>query len=223
VTRLKDLEWFSGLAETELAQIDSACIHRGFTQGQRILERGDQGRTVLFVLSGQVFAVQWTHTGREIIYSDIGPGSAFGELSIISGAPRSLSLYARTDCELLEMPGPVFLGLIDTHPTVRQAVMQGLVRRVHDLTERVQELTALGVEDRLRAYLLRVALEQGELAPGLTLLDLPTHAEIASIIGANREAISRSLATLNRLGVIESGRKFLRILQPEALMQANDG
>jgi len=219
VRRLGDLEWFVGVSEDRLARIQLACIRRSFEQGERILERGDPGQTVLFVLAGQVLAVQWTQAGREIVYNDIGPGSAFGELSVISGAPRSLSLYARTDCTLLEMPGSLLLELIDSDLSIRQAVMRGLVRRVYDLTERVQELTALGVEDRLRAYLLRTALEQGELEAGQTLSNLPTHAEIANIVGANREAVSRSLATLNRQGVIESGRKFLRILQPDALMQ----
>ncbi|MTH76857.1 Crp/Fnr family transcriptional regulator [Paracoccus aestuariivivens] len=215
---LQDLVWFSELPPAELNRIDSLSTRRTFTSGTRILERGDPGHTVLFVLSGQVLAVQWTQSGREIVYSDIGSGSAFGELSVISGHPRSLSLYARTDCTLLEMPGELFLGLIDAHPSVRAALMRGLVRRVYELTERVHELTSLGVEDRLRAYLLRVAMEQGGLEPGRTLTNLPTHAEIANIVGANREAVSRNFATLNRKGIIESGRKYLRILQPEALM-----
>lgn len=215
---LKDLVWFTGLSPSEVERIESLATRRLYEQGQRIIERGDPGDTVLFVLAGQVLAVQWTETGREIVYSDIGPGSAFGELSVISGSPRSLSLYARTNCTLLEMPGGLLLDLIDTHPQVRRAIMRGLVRRVHDLTERVHDLTSLGVEDRLRAYLLRLAIEQGGLEPGRTLTNLPTHAEIANIVGANREAVSRNFATLNRKGIIESSRKFLRILQPDALM-----
>lgn len=221
--QLCDLDWFQGLPAPELDRIQAACLRRSFEQGQRIIERGEPGQTVLFVLSGHVLAVQWTEGGREIVYKDIGPGAPFGELSVISGAPRSLSLYARTDCTVLEMPGPLLLELIDTRPEVRQAVMRGLVRCVYDLTERVQELTELGVEDRLRAYLLRTALEQGELKPGLTLGNLPTHAVIANIVGANREAISRSLAALNRRGVIQSGRRFLRILKPDALMRLDEG
>lgn len=214
---LGDLDWFAGLSPAELGRIETASRRRHFDQGQLVLERGDPGETVLFVLSGRVLAVHWTQNGREIVYSDIGPGSAFGELSILSGAPRSLSLYARSACTLLEMPGPLLLDLIETQPPVRRAVMAHLVGQVHALTERVRGLTALSVEQRLRAYLLRAALEQGGLEPGRVLRDLPTHAGIANIIGANREAISRSLAKLGREGVIESGRKFLRILRPEAL------
>jgi len=214
---LADLDWFSGLSRQKLAQIEPSLRRRRFDEGQLILERGEPGETVHFVLSGRVLAVHWTQSGREIVYSDIGPGNAFGELSVLSGAPRSLSLYARSACTLLEMPGPLLLELIETQPPVRQAIMTHLVRQVHALTERVHGLTSLSVEERLRAYLLRAALEQGALESGQVLRDLPTHAGIANIIGANREAISRSLAKLSREGVIESGRQFLRILRPEAL------
>lgn len=218
LTRLDQLQWFADLPTAELQRIQAVSHQRQFTQGQLIMERGDPGHTVLFVLSGRVWAVQWTYNGREIIYSDIGPGSAFGEMSVLSGNPRSLSLYARSDCTLLEMPGAMLLDLIETQPSVRRAIMAVLVQRVQSLTERVQELTSLGVEDRLRAYLLRLAIEQGGLEPGRKLRQLPTHAEIANIIGANREAVSRSLANLNRKGIIESRRSFLSILLPEELL-----
>ncbi|MDQ7264064.1 Crp/Fnr family transcriptional regulator [Paracoccus sp. PS-1] len=214
---LGDLDWFAGLTPRDLAPIEAALRRRQFDQGQLILERGDPGDTVLFVLSGRVLAVHWTQAGREIVYSDIGPGCACGELSVLSGSPRSLSLYARSACTLFEMPGALLLELIGTHPSVRQAIMGHLVRQIHGLTDRVHALISLSVEERLRAYLLRIALERGGLERGRVLRDLPTHAEIANIVGANREAISRNLAKLGREGVIESGRRFLRILRPEAL------
>ncbi|MCV2446218.1 MULTISPECIES: Crp/Fnr family transcriptional regulator [Paracoccus] len=215
---LAELPWFVGLPGEVLAGIEAGSRRRHVARGQLILERGDPGNSVLFVLSGRVLAVQWTPSGREIVYSEIAAGSAFGELSVLSGTPRSLSLYARTACVLLEMPGPLLTGLMETQPLVRQAVIQGLVRRIHDLTERVHELTSLDVEERLRAYLLRVSLEDGGLEPGHRMPDPPTHAEMANMIGANREAVSRVLAKLSRAGIIESGRKYLRILQPDALI-----
>lgn len=227
ILTLAELPWFSGLPSGVLAGIEAGSRRRKAERGQLILERGEPGSSVLFVLSGHVLAVQWTQGGREIVYSEIAPGSAFGELSVLSGMPRSLSLYARTACVLLEVPGALLTGLMETQPQVRQAVIQGLVRRIHDLTDRVQELTSLDVEERLRAYLLRVSLEHGGLEPGHQMPDPPTHAEMANIIGANREAVSRVLARLSRAGIIESGRRYLRILRPDALisdqMEGGDG
>lgn len=215
---LAELFWFHGLPAAVLAEIEAGSHDRHVARGQLILERGAPGDSVLFVLSGHVLAVQWTEGGREIVYRDIAPGSAFGELSVLSGMPRSLSLYARTACVLLEMPGALLSDLMERQPQLRQVVIRDLVRRIHDLTQRVQELTALDVEERLRAHLLRLSLEQGGLEPGHLMPDPPTHAEMANMIGANREAVSRVLARLRRAGVIETGRKHLRILRPEALI-----
>ncbi|WP_041527372.1 Crp/Fnr family transcriptional regulator [Paracoccus aminophilus] len=216
---LKDMDWFVGLEPADLAPIEAALTLRRFEQGQLIFERGTPGNTVHFVLEGRVLAVHWTQAGREIVYSDIGPGSAFGELSVLTGGLRSLSLYARSDCRLYEMPGELMHELIDINPEVRKAIIRGLVERIHSLSDRVEELTVFGVDDRLRSYLVRLALERGGLDAGSVIHDVPTHAEIANIVGANREAVSRGLAKLGREGAIEAGRKFLRILRPEALFR----
>lgn len=215
---LEQMEWLAGLDETDIARIRAASSRRRFAAGQMIVEYGDRGDTLFFVLSGRVLAVQWTREGREIIYGDIGPGSGCGEVSVLTEEPRALSLYARTDCTLYEVPGPVLIDLFETRSQVRKAVMRTQFRRVSDLTNRVQELTLLGVEDRLRSYLLRLALEQGRLGAGQVLDLVPTQAEIAGIIGTHREAVSRALTALGRQKIIQTGRQYLRILNPDGLM-----
>lgn len=215
---LGQMEWLSSLTDSDIERVNAASSRRKFAAGQMIVEHGDKGDTMFFVLSGRVLAVQWTREGREIIYGDIGPGSGCGEVSVLTEEPRALSLYARTNCVLCEVPGQVLIDLFETRPQVRKAVMHTQFRRVSELTNRVQELTLLGVEDRLRSYLLRLALEQGRLGPGQELDLIPTQAEIAGIIGTHREAVSRALTVLGRQGIIETRRQYLRILEPGGLM-----
>lgn len=211
------IEWFSQLPRAALDDAAAGLKRREFSAGQMIFERGDAGDSILFVQTGRVLGVYWTASGREIIYNDLGPGGAFGEISVITGAPRSLSLYARTACALYEMPGERFRALMERYPALRDAIMLTMINRVRHLTERVHELTSYSVDDRLKAYLLRIALERGAFGAGRCLGDLPTHADIANSIGANREAVSRGLTKLMRDGVISSGAKQVRILQPDAL------
>lgn len=218
---LEQMEWLSGLDDADIERIRAASTRRKYSAGQMIVENGDTGRTMFFVLSGRVLAVQWTREGREIIYGDIGPGSGCGEVSVLTDEPRAMSLYARTDCLLSEIPGAILIELFETRPVVRKAVMRTQFRRVGELNNRVQELTLLGVDERLRSYLLRLALEQGRLGPGQELDLVPTQAEIAGIIGSHREAVSRALTALARQKVIETGRRYLRILDPDGLMPAD--
>lgn len=214
------LDWFAHLPPPAIQRIEAASRRRNVVAGQRVIERGDRGDSVLFVLQGHLMAAHWTEAGREIIYNEIGPGHAFGELSVLTEGMRSLTLYARSDCQLLEVPGSLFLELVDSHPTVRRGVIAALVGRIHALTDRIHQLSSLRVEDRLRSYLARRAEAQGGPQAGMVLKNLPTHAEIGNIIGANREAVSRAFALLRERGVIKPGRQSVRILHPEALSVA---
>jgi len=61
-------------------------------------------------------------------------------------------------------------------------------------------------------------LENGVFKPYGQLLKFPTHAEIAGSIGASREEVSRSISALKRAKILETGRQWLTILQPSALL-----
>lgn len=213
-----DFPWFSALSGEQRQRLDRQITRRSFQRGELVIGRGDPTRSVYLVASGRILAVHWTEQGREIVYNSIGPGEVFGELSAIAGLPRSLSLYAQSRSELLELPGDVLTELIDTAPSVRRAVLVRLVERIRELTERVHDLTSLSVQQRVRAHLLRLALESQVFRAGGLLRDPPTHAEIGNSIGANREAVSRCLSDLARAGVLESGRKWIRLLRPDALL-----
>lgn len=116
------------------------------------------------------------------------------------------------------MSAAVFRGLIDDSPIFRRAVLTNLSRRVRELTERTCHLTSWSVEDRLKAFILRSAAEAGSLQADAVLIDFPTHAEIAAHIGANREAVSRTLSALRQQGVLTAHRGNLTIHQPDNLL-----
>lgn len=220
-TQLKEFDLFVGVDPAVLDHIAALCQQRQLRAGHMLMQQGAPGNSVFLILSGSFISVLWTPDGREIAFRTLNPKAVVGELAVISGGPRSLSLYARTDSVVIEIPGPDFLRLLDEHRPIRTAMMNSMVRMIHDLTQRVHELRTLRVEDRLRAYLLRTALDQGPLVPGMTLQHVHSHAHVGDMIGANREAVTRSLAALKTDGVIDYGRGFIRIIQPEALMAGN--
>jgi CRP/FNR family transcriptional regulator, cyclic AMP receptor protein len=86
---------------------------------------------------------------------------------------------------------------------VAQAVMKGLVRNVRSLTKRVYEFSTLAVNNRIQAELLRLANLAPREGKGARLKPAPTHAEIASRVSTHREAVTRELNRLSRIGIIE--------------------
>lgn len=205
----------------EALQLAEGALRWSYYQdGQSILGQDDTSGDVYFLAEGRLLAVTWTEDGREIIFSAMAEGSYFGELTAIDGGSRSLCVYARTPCRLAVMPGAVFCRLMDEDAGFRTQVLRDLTARIRALTERNFQLMTFSVPERVKAFILRRAAEQGRLAPGSVLGDFPTHAEIAAQIGANREAVSRSLSALAQAGVIASRRGALTLLLPEDLLSA---
>lgn len=105
----------------------------------------------------------WTEDGREQTFARLEAGTYLGELSAIDGHQRSLSAYAQTDTELLIVSQADFHKLIDHFPDIRNRIMIKLVGLIRRLTERNYQTTSLSVGDRLRAYLVRLALEKNAM------------------------------------------------------------
>ncbi|MDP5084618.1 MAG: Crp/Fnr family transcriptional regulator [Yoonia sp.] len=212
-----DLPLFAGLSPTELANIPLAVSEQKLAAWQTIFDQEDDSYDLYFLLSGSLLAVFWTTKGREIVFSRFPVGAYFGELAALDGTPRSLAVVAKTEARVLAMKRNSFLQLFNEVPIVRQRITHDLVARIRTLTLRNMEMTTLSVEERVGNYLLRLAAEQGKLNKGAVIEDAPTHSEIASSIGANREMVSRSISKLTKRGVIKSARQKIEIIDPEAL------
>ena len=94
-----------------------------------------------------------------------------------------------------------------------------LETRNRRLNDRIFELVVHDVETRVKLLLVRLAMEADELHDGGLLDPAPTHSDIASHVGANREAVSRVLARLTKTGIIESGRKRITLNSVDDLVE----
>ena len=209
---------FAGLEEAARQQIAAHMTSRTYTRGQLLFEQGSDGDDVYFILSGELIALTHTIDGREIIFEHANPGTYLGEIAALDDSPRALSVYARDNTRAYLLPKAAFLALLDDHPSIRRRVIKDLIKRIHSLTERSFEATVYSVEDRVRVRLSRLFLEAKCFVAGGILKNAPTHEEIANIVGANREAVSRSLSRLKKHGIIETGRKQLVMLRPDDLL-----
>jgi len=141
-------------------------------------------------------------------------------LTAIDGTPRSLAVFAKTNSKVLSMRRDCFLALFARVPLIRTRITLALVARIRTLTLRNMEMTTLSVDQRVGAYLLRLAAEHGKLVKGAMIENAPTHAEIAANIGANREMVSRAISKLVKRGAITSARKRIAILDRSGLSGA---
>src|SRR5262249_23580290 len=140
--------------------------------------------------------------GKVVSFRELGPGEVFGEYPAIDRGPRSASVEARASCLVSTLPGAAFRELIEKEPVGALAMLPQLVTKVTGLTTRVYEFSTLAVSNRIQAELLRLATLGASEGKGARIAPAPTHTEIAARVSTHREAVTRELARLSRLGVI---------------------
>lgn len=209
----------SGLSARALAKLEARCSRRKLGKGEMLITRDDDDDDVFFVLSGMLRVSIYAPSGKVLLLRDLGAGETLGELAAIDRKPRSASVEAIGAAEVVSMPGEVFRTLVTEEPTVAMALLRQSIGYIRELSERVYEVGALAVANRIHAELLRLAREAGGDANAVLLTPAPRNIDIANRISANREAVSRELTHLARLGIVQRRRRSLAVLDVARLAQ----
>jgi len=138
--------------------------------------------------------------GKEVILSILGPGEFFGEMGLIDDEPRSASVVTIEACELLSITKRDFKRCLAENFEMAMAVMRGLVKRLREADRKIGSLALLDVYGRVA----RLLLDMAENVNGEKIVTkrLPKQ-DIAKMIGASREMVSRVMKDLQTGGYIE--------------------
>ena len=200
---LSGIEVFHSLPAADRKLLAARCKCRRYAIDQQIISYQDNTREVFFIISGRVSAIIYSLTGKQVTFQTLDAGQMFGELAAIDGAPRSAYVVATTDSLIAFMSAADFKNALRAYPDLMESTLKRLTGMVRHLTERLFAVTALPVKNRIHAELLRLGLPQMRDNTTAVIAPPPTHADIASHIGTHREAVTRELASLRKLGLIE--------------------
>jgi CRP/FNR family cyclic AMP-dependent transcriptional regulator len=194
---------FAGLPQEVLERIRGRWRWRRYEPGEPIVDYLDTSDDVFFVTAGEARVTIYSLAGKAVSFRDLRPGDVFGEYPAIDGGPRSASVEARTSCLIGSMPAAAFRELLEAEPAVALALLTQLVMTIRSLTTRVYEFSTLAVNNRIQAEVLRLALLVPREGKSARIVPAPAHLEIANRISTHREAVTRELNRLSRIGIIE--------------------
>lgn len=110
-----------GVAVTDVFRFRGVTrVH--FEPGETIFEQGDRGDLVYSIIQGQVEAIRIDENGEERLLATMGPGEYFGEMALISEAPRTATVRAKTAVDAVSMGRADFTALYAYVPGLRQRV-----------------------------------------------------------------------------------------------------
>ena len=200
---LQRVKLLEGLSVPALEELARQCRWRRFEAGQRVISREAQDQDVYLIASGRVRVTSFSAAGRQVTYRDIIAGDWFGDFAAIDGRARSADIVALEDTLLAVMDAAEFRRLLHEHPVVCDHVLRRLVASVRELTERVFDLSTLGVQNRVHAELLRLAREAGVTANAARIDPAPKHTDIASQVSTYREQVTRELSAMAKQGLVK--------------------
>jgi CRP/FNR family cyclic AMP-dependent transcriptional regulator len=213
---LATIDLFRELGAAELGEVERHIRIRQYRAGQTVVGYQDDSHDLFFILSGKLKVTIFSEAGREVAFRELTTGQSFGELSAIDGQPRSANVIALTDASVGSMTAPDFITALRRQPEVALATLRKLTVLVRALSERVHEFSEK-VEVRICHELLRLARDSMLNEHAARLRPAPKHAEIASRVNTHREAVTRLLGKLTKVGVVQRGRGELLIRDIEAL------
>jgi CRP/FNR family transcriptional regulator, cyclic AMP receptor protein len=211
---------FSGLAGPAVAEaIQARAATRRFARGEALMHAGQPARDVLVLRSGWAKVSSTTPAGRQVLLAFRGPGDLIGELSALDDRPRSATIVALGDVEAAAMSHRAFLALLAELPGAWQALLKVLSGRLRDADAKRVQLAAYTTLGRVAFCLLELG-ERFAADDGVDVLLGLSQEELASWAGTSLESVGRSLATMRRLGWIETRRRGFRVLDRDALVRA---
>lgn len=179
--------------------------------GHIIMGYGDRTSDLYLILEGHVRAELHSPNGREVILGDLGPGELLGEFAALDDQPRSATVEVTTPCVLAAFPAAEFRAAVFAQPETADWLARQLVEHIRLVTEKLFELNALAVRNRLHCELLRLSLAAGIADNQATIAPAPTHVQLAGRIGTHREAVTRELQYLQREGILAQQGRELKV------------
>jgi CRP/FNR family cyclic AMP-dependent transcriptional regulator len=184
-----------------------------FRSKENLYREGEPGITLFVLLQGKVTLTIHTPDGGELGLAVLGPGDVFGELALTTGE-RYVTAHALTDVDVAVVRADETKALARDDPELLDDLLSLVDERLRRAVAVASEILTASLSVRMARHLL--ALANPEPASG-DLEVLITQEELATLVGATREAVNRELRRLARRGWLRLGRRRIVLLRPDEL------
>ena len=190
---------------------------QSFRRGEILARQHSKSDQLLVLLAGQVRVLANATCGRQHFVNKLRAGDVFDEMSLIDDKPHSATAIADASTDVLTLSRDDFLRCLQENNHVAFAFMNRLVDRLRQANRRIEALALLGVHGRVGLALV----ENASLCfDGSMVIDEKiTRQDLAKMVGASRERVSRVMKDLEAQGFIRTDSPGRLTLKSTLLQQ----
>jgi CRP/FNR family cyclic AMP-dependent transcriptional regulator len=211
---LKRVPLFSTFSEQQLNAVLAYVQHRRYPRNALIVRAGDETDALYIILSGRVKVLMQDDEGHEVILSTMGSHEFFGEMGLLDDQPRSANVETLEPCEMLRLSKAGFVTCMKDNFDLAMRIIRNLVKRLRDADRKIESLALIDVYGRVARLLIELA---EEVDGKWVVQQAPPKQEIARMIGASREMVSRVVKDLQEKGLIRAERRKILLLDRQTM------
>lgn len=193
---------FSMLTAVQAESLAGAVTKTRFQKGDCVVEQGKHTNALYIILAGRARVLMSDKKGSEVILATLRAGDYIGEMSIIDGEPHSCTVTAERQLDVLVLGREDFLRCLHESMVLSLAVMRGLVERLRNADRKIGSLALMGVYGRVANVLLEFAEPDSD--GQLLIREKISRQDIAKMVGASREMVSRVMKDFEEQGFFET-------------------
>jgi len=218
---LSMVDIFEPLSWEEIEKINWKRLETRVGPGETFFMPMDLGETLFILKKGRVRIFRKNPEGREFTLVVLESGTVFGEMSITAQRLRNAYAQALEPSDIAAMCRADVERLILEKPRVGLQLVHLLSDRLNTYEIRMEDLALKDVPARLASLIHLLIESQGvRTSTGYKIPTRYTHQQLGTMIGANREAVTRAFATLREAGAVEVRRRYIHVEDIETLRRA---
>ncbi|WGW05615.1 Crp/Fnr family transcriptional regulator [Tropicibacter oceani] len=216
---LTHLPPFSRLERRQIRTVlDQASVRR-YDAGAHIFEEGAPADRFYMLLDGYVRVVRITATGEQVTALHIPAGQLLGIAKAIGRETYPATAMTATEALALSWPTRLWDDFVATYDGFATETYKTVGQRVGEMNTRVVEMATQQVEQRVANALLRLVNQTGRKVEDGIEIDFPiTRQDLSELTATTLHTVSRLLSAWEKLGLVESRRKRIKVRDPHALV-----
>lgn len=206
---LEGFDLIAALPPNHRARVAEASQEVAYAKRSVIVQKGERPDAFFLIAEGRVQGTDFTIDGREVGLYFVNDGEFFGEMTLVDGLPSNEFLMATVKSTVIQVPRLLMEEVVFNSPPAARIITLKITSRLRKLTEQRKILALTNPLQKVCAQLLSMLPPQlaTPLAPQAPSVEAevpraPTHQELAIMINASRETVTRIFQVLQAENVV---------------------